>query len=78
MDTAIRNMSSMVSKLDTVKESLRKKESIPNMQEELDLLIQTSEQADVLGSQTRTAPAIITQITIESGKIPRGRPAENS
>lgn len=48
MDTAIRNMSSMVSKLDTVKESLRKKESIPNMQEELDLLIQTSEQADVL------------------------------
>ncbi|NCB94003.1 MAG: sensor histidine kinase [Clostridia bacterium] len=48
MDTAIRNMSCMVSQLDMVKESLKNKETADNMLEGLDLLIKTSEQADVL------------------------------
>lgn len=48
MDTAIRNLSCIVSQMDIVRESLEAKEPLPEMKEQLDLLINNCDQAEVL------------------------------
>lgn len=48
MDTAIMNLACTVSQMDIVKESLEKQTVLPQLKEELDLLIDNNDQADVL------------------------------
>lgn len=48
MDTAIRNLSSTVSQMDIVHESLEEKKTLPELKKQLDLLIDNCDQADVL------------------------------
>lgn len=48
MDTAIQNLACIVSQMDIVRESLEAGEALPELKEELDLLINNCDQADVL------------------------------
>ena len=48
MDTAIRNLSCIVSRMDIVRESLEEKKALPEMKKQLDLLINNCDQAEVL------------------------------
>ncbi len=48
MDTAIRNLACIVSQMDVVRESLEAGKALPEMKEELDLLINNCDQADIL------------------------------